>query len=290
MKRTAILSLRIIDSFDKLFGDADVILSDVWGVIHNGEWSFPAAAAALKRARDAGKTVIYITNSPRPREGVIAQMGSLGVPDDAWDEVVTSGDVTRDLIKAAPRKVFHIGSERDLPIYDGTHAELAEEQEAQVVVCTGLFDDEVEKPEDYAPLLQRLRSRNLPFICANPDIVVERGERLIWCAGAIARDYGLLGGRTLVAGKPHAPIYELALREAERLTGKPVDKSRVLAIGDGLLTDVKGAVNNGFKLLYISAGIHAREYGEHGKPDAAKLSAWLNGHGVAPFATMPFLV
>lgn len=267
----------------------DVILSDVWGVVHNGEWSFPAAAAALKRMRDAGKTVILLTNSPRPRDGVITQLGSLGVPEDAWDEVVTSGDVTRTLINEAPRKVFHIGGERDLPIYDGTHAELVEEQEAQAVVCTGLFDDEVEKPEDYAPLLQRLRARNLPFICANPDIVVERGERLIWCAGALARDYGLLGGRTLVAGKPHAPIYELAMREAAQLRGGPVGPAKVLAIGDGLLTDVKGAINNGFDLLYISAGIHAREYGAHGKPDAGKLAVWLDGHGVAPVATMPYL-
>ena len=278
-----------INTIEDVAEGYDVILSDVWGVIHNGEWSFPAAAAALTRMRKAGKTVIYITNSPRPRDGVITQMGALGVPDDAWDEVVTSGDVTRTLISEAPRKVFHIGGERDLPIYDGTHAELVEEQEAQVVVCTGLFDDEVEKPEDYAPLLQRLRARNLPFICANPDIVVERGERLIWCAGALARDYGLLGGRTLVAGKPHAPIYELAMREAAGLRGDPVDTSKVLAIGDGLLTDVKGAINNGFDLLYISAGIHAREYGAHGKPDAVKLAAWLEGHGVKPVATMPYL-
>lgn len=267
----------------------DVILSDVWGVIHNGEWSFPAASAALTRMREAGKTVIYITNSPRPRGGVITQMQSLGVPDEAWDAVVTSGDVTRGLIKEAPRKVFHIGGDRDLPIYDGTHAELVEEQEAQVVVCTGLFDDEVEKPEDYLPLLQRLRARNLPFICANPDLVVERGERHIWCAGAIAREYGLMGGRTLVAGKPHAPIYELAMREAAELRGGPVDVSKVLAIGDGLLTDVKGAINNGFDLLYISAGIHAREYGTHGNPDAGKLAGWLEGHGVKPVATMPYL-
>ena len=136
----------------------DVILSDVWGVVHNGEWSFPAAAAALTRMREVGKTVILLTNSPRPRDGVITQLGSLGVPEEAWDEVVTSGDVTRTLINQAPRKGFHIGGERDLPIYDGTHAELVEEQEAQAVVCTGLFDDEVEKPEDYAPLLQRLRA------------------------------------------------------------------------------------------------------------------------------------
>jgi HAD superfamily hydrolase (TIGR01450 family) len=282
--------MNVINSLDDLSDCYDVILSDVWGVVHNGERAFPAAAAALTRAREAGKKVILITNSPRPRDGVISQLGALGVPEEAYDAVVTSGDVTRILINEAPRRVFHIGGERDLALYDGTHAELVEEQKAQTIVCTGLFDDEVETPEDYAPLLQRLRSRNLSFICANPDIVVERGDRMIWCAGAIARDYGLLGGRTLVAGKPHAPIYEAAMKEAELLTGAPVDKGRIVAVGDGLLTDVKGAVNNGFDLLYISSGIHAKEYGVHGKPDNDRLAAWLKGHGVAPVAVMPWLV
>jgi HAD superfamily hydrolase (TIGR01450 family) len=282
--------MNVISKLDDLSDRYDFILSDVWGVVHNGERVFPAAAAALTRARQAGKRVILITNSPRPRDGVIAQLGSLGVPAEAYDAVVTSGDVTRALINEAPRRVFHIGSERDLPLYDGTHAELVEEQEAQVIVCTGLFDDEVETPEDYAPLLKRLRSRNLPFICANPDIIVERGDRMIWCAGAIARDYGLLGGRTLVAGKPHAPIYAAAMKEAALLAGKPVSKSRIVAVGDGLLTDVKGAINNGFDLLYISSGIHAKEYGVHGKPDNDRLAAWLKSHGVAPVAVMPWLV
>ncbi|MGL4487981.1 MAG: TIGR01459 family HAD-type hydrolase [Rhizobiaceae bacterium] len=281
--------MKNISSVDEVIADYEVVLCDVWGVIHNGEWAFPAASAALKRVRDAGVCVVLVTNSPRPRAGVKVQMSALAVPDSCYDEIVTSGDATRELITAAPSRVFHIGSDRDFSIYDGTHAELVEEREAQVVVCTGLFDDEVEKPEDYAELLTRLRSRNLPFICANPDIVVERGERMIYCAGAIAREYGLLGGQTLVAGKPHAPIYELALKEAESRLRKPVDRSKVLAIGDGLLTDVKGAMNNGFDLLYISSGIHAKEYGVHGKPDDARLAAWVQKHGIAPIATIPYL-
>ena len=282
--------MKNIQRLDEILSSYDVVLCDVWGVIHNGEWAFPAASAALKRAREAGKCVVLVTNSPRPRAGVKVQMSALAVPDDCYDEIVTSGDATRDLISEAPSKVFHIGSDRDFSIYDGTHAELVEERNAQVVVCTGLFDDEVEKPEDYIELLQRLRARNLPFICANPDIVVERGERMIYCAGAIARKYGLLGGLTLVAGKPHAPIYKLALKEAQALMGRPVDRSKVVAIGDGLLTDVKGAMNNGFDLLYISSGIHAKEYGVHGKPDEAQLIAWVQKNGIAPVATMPYLV
>ncbi len=281
--------MKNISQLDEILAAYDVILCDVWGVIHNGEWAFPAAGAALKRARDQGKIVVLVTNSPRPRDGVKIQMSALAVPSDCYDEVVTSGDATRDLIAEAPSKVFHIGSDRDFSIYDGTHAELVEVREAQVVVCTGLFDDEVEKPEDYAELLQRLRSRNIPFICANPDIIVERGERIIYCAGALAKEYGLLGGRTLVAGKPHTPIYELALKEAATIVGKSIERSKVLAIGDGLLTDVKGAMNNGFDLLYISSGIHANEYGSHGKPDIARLRQWVDIHGVSPVATMPYL-
>ncbi len=281
--------MKFISKLDEIIDDYDVILSDVWGVVHNGEQAFDDASAALIRAREMGKAVVLITNSPRPHAGVITQLAGLGVPENAWDRVVTSGDVTRDLISAAPKKIFHIGSDRDLSLYDGTGAELTEEQEAQAIVCTGLFDDEHETPDDYAEVLQRLRSRNLPFICANPDIVVERGTRMIWCAGAIARAYGLLGGRTLVAGKPHAPIYELALREAAELTGQPIDLKRVLAIGDGLLTDVKGAINEGLDLLYVSSGIHAKEYGVHGKPDVEQLQNWLKGHGVLPVATMPYL-
>ena len=281
--------MKFISRLDEIIDDYDVILSDVWGVVHNGEWAFEEASAALIRAREKGKAVVLITNSPRPHADVIIQLAGLGVPENAWDRVVTSGDVTRDLISAAPKRIFHIGSDRDLSLYDGTGAELTEEQEAQAIVCTGLFDDETETPDDYAELLERLRSRNLPFICANPDIVVERGTRMIWCAGAIARAYGLLGGRTLVAGKPHTPIYELALREAREVTGQPLDSKRVLAIGDGLLTDVKGAVNQGLDLLYVSSGIHAKEYGTHGKPDVEHLQNWLKGHGVSPVATMPYL-
>ncbi len=217
---------------------------------------------ALAAARAAAIPVVLITNSPRRSADVVAQMNVIGVPASAYDRVVTSGDVTRDLIAEGPRKIFHIGADRDFTLYDGLDVDLVEEFEASGVVCTGLFDDEVEKPEDYADLLRRLRARNLPFICANPDIVVERGERMIWCAGALARDYAQLGGRTLIAGKPYAPVYEVAMKEVADILGRPVERSKVLAIGDGMMTDVKGAADNGFDVLYVSGGIHARDYGE----------------------------
>ncbi|RUX37105.1 TIGR01459 family HAD-type hydrolase [Mesorhizobium sp. M4A.F.Ca.ET.050.02.1.1] len=279
----------IIGSLADLSGAYSAILCDVWGVVHNGEWHFPQAALALAAARAADVPIVLITNSPRRSADVVAQMNAIGVPTDAYDRIVTSGDVTRDLIAEGPRKIFHIGPDRDFTLYDSLGVDLVEEFEASGVVCTGLFDDEVEKPSDYADLLQRLRARDLPFICANPDIVVERGERLIWCAGALARDYAQLGGRTLIAGKPYAPIYDVAMKEVAGLLGRPVEGSRVLAIGDGLMTDIKGAADNGFDVLYVSGGIHARDYGDPLQPDPDRLAAFLDKHGYRPVAVIPRL-
>ncbi|WP_027230205.1 TIGR01459 family HAD-type hydrolase [Phyllobacterium sp. UNC302MFCol5.2] len=278
-----------LQRLDVLMDRYDVLLCDVWGVLHNGVDSFAPASAALQRARQAGLTVVLITNAPRPFAGVAEQIHALGVPESAYDRIVTSGDVTRELIRNAPRRVFHLGPERDETLYDGIDVELVEEREADVVVCTGFFDDDTETPEDYADMLVRFRSRNLPFICANPDIVVERGDRLIWCAGALARDYGQLGGRTLIAGKPHRPIYEAAVAAAEDVRGTPVERSRVLAIGDGMLTDIKGADLFGIDVLYISGGIHAGDYVMGGVHDLEKLLAFLAKHGSNPVATMPAL-
>jgi HAD superfamily hydrolase (TIGR01459 family) len=280
---------KMIGSLDEVDAPYAVILSDVWGVVHNGVSAYPDAAAALKRARGRGKAVILITNSPRRHGDVEAQLAAIGVPDAAWDRVVSSGDVTRDLVQAGPRKVFHLGPERDVGLYEGLDVELVEEPEATAVVCTGLFDDEAETPDDYAEMLKRFRTRNLPFICANPDIVVERGHRLIWCAGALARDYSQLGGRTEVAGKPHRPIYEAALRAASEVLGRTIEPGDALAIGDGVLTDVKGADQNGIDILYVSGGIHAQEYGETLNPDAALLLAFLDRHGQRPVAAIPRL-
>ncbi|MCR5858522.1 TIGR01459 family HAD-type hydrolase [Mesorhizobium sp. J428] len=278
-----------IGSLQDIEGRYGVILSDVWGVVHNGVRAFPDASQALSAARSRGLAVVLITNAPRPRAEVQAQLDILGVPRDAYDRIVTSGDVTRDLITEGARKIFHIGPERDLSIYDGLDVELVEEFEALTVVCTGLFDDDTETPEDYADMLRRLRQRDLPFVCANPDIVVEKGDRLIWCAGALARDYAQLGGRTRIAGKPHRPIYTAALQAAAEVLGRDVSERDALAIGDGVLTDVKGAEQNGIDILYVTGGIHAREYGETLEPDPAMLAAFLEKHGRHPVAVIPRL-
>lgn len=279
---------KMIETLAPLAEGYGVILCDVWGVLHNGMRAFPEAVAALRAMRQAGRAVVLVTNSPRPRDGVADQLALLDVPADCYDGIVSSGDVTRRLIEQAPRRIFHLGPDRDLAIYDGIDVELTEEFEAQAVVCTGMFDDD-ETPDDYTGMLQRLRARNLPFICANPDIVVERGDELIWCAGALARDYAGLGGRTQIAGKPHRPIYEAALAAASGIMGREVARSEALAIGDGVLTDVKGAADNGFDVLFVSAGIHAGEYGAAHAPDAARLAAFLEKHGYHPVAVIPRL-
>ena len=281
--------MQFIGSLSQITPSYQSILCDVWGVVHNGEWSFPAASKALEQARADGIAVILVTNAPRRADKIVEQLTSLGVPPAAYDRVVTSGDATRGMIAEGPRRIFHIGKDIEQTIYEELDVELCEEREADAIVCTGLFNDEVETPADYLEQLTRLRSRDLPMICANPDIMVERGTRHIYCAGAIAREYQRMGGRVALAGKPHKPIYDLALREAASLLGHEVETSKVLAIGDGLLTDVKGAVQCGFDVLYISAGIHAREYGERGKPDQELLQAWLKKNSVAPVATMPML-
>jgi len=279
----------IIRSLEDIAPRYAAILCDVWGVVHNGVRAFPAANSALALAREKGIAVVLITNAPRPNPDVVEQLRSLGVPAGAWDAVVTSGDVTRDLIAVGPRRLYHLGPDRDLMIYDGLDVELVDEFDATGVVCTGFFDDETETPEDYTATLRRFRARDLPFICANPDIVVERGERLIWCAGALARDYALLGGRTLIAGKPHRPIYEAALKAAGQVLGRDVGVAETLAIGDGMLTDVKGADDNGFDILYVSGGIHAQDYGGAEGPDPDRLAAFLEAHGRRPVAIIPAL-
>ncbi|WHO21679.1 TIGR01459 family HAD-type hydrolase [Agrobacterium tumefaciens] len=266
----------------------DVILSDVWGVLHNGVSAFPDAAVALREARKAGKTVVLITNSPRPNPGVIAQLRVLGVPDEAYDRIITSGDVTRGLIAEGPKKVFLLGPERDMPLLEGLDVECVGEAETESVVCTGFFDDETETPEDYTEMLKGFIARKVPMICANPDLVVERGERIIPCAGAMAAYYEQLGGEVRIAGKPHAPIYEACLAAAREVRGA-FAKDRVLAIGDGMPTDVKGAIASGLNLLYISGGIHAAEYTLNGQTDEALLNAYLKGQGAAPGWWMPRL-
>jgi HAD superfamily hydrolase (TIGR01459 family) len=214
------------------------------------------------------------------------QLRLLGVDDGAYDAVVTSGDVTREAIARRPGvKLFHIGPDRDSSFYEGLDVIFASEDEAEMISCTGLVDDVSEEPEDYREQLARLARRQLVMICANPDLVVERGKHLVYCAGALARLYAELGGEVVLAGKPHSPIYEVACTRIAALGG-----TRVLAVGDGLPTDVKGAVENGIPILFVTGGIHAADFGTADEPEAGRVAARLRSEGLSASAFIPSLV
>jgi HAD superfamily hydrolase (TIGR01459 family) len=248
----------------------DVLLCDVWGVIHNGAWSFPEAIAALQRFQAERGPVILISNSPRPSAAVEPQLESLRVPRGAWTRFITSGDATRVLLRErSPGPAWRIGPERDDVLYEGLGLEFAGPAEAAFVACSGPVDDDVETPEDYRAPLTLAAARGLPMVCANPDIVVQRGDRLIYCGGALAAFYERLGGATIMAGKPHAPIYALALDLADRALGAPHDPARTLAIGDGIATDIAGAQGRGLDRLFIATGVHGGEAGGSGGPPSA---------------------
>ncbi|MDC7684951.1 TIGR01459 family HAD-type hydrolase [Asticcacaulis sp. BYS171W] len=257
----------------------DAVFCDIWGVIHNGKWHFPEAYAALKAFKASGKPVVLISNSPRPWDGLQKQLADLGVHDDAFSAIVSSGDATRTFLTeyALQGSAWVIGPDRDLPLYEGLNVNRSGTPEsAAFISCTGLFDDENDTLEQYHADLKAAAARGIPMICANPDRIVQRGDQIIYCAGTLADIYMTFGGEVIMAGKPYPPIYDLCYRALDSLTGKAVDKSRILAIGDGLPTDVLGANGQGLDLLFIAAGIHAAEAtGEDGVLDPNLLTAVL---------------
>jgi HAD superfamily hydrolase (TIGR01459 family) len=254
-------TLRFTEQLRELVGGVDIVLSDIWGVVHNGLVAFPEACEALHTYRAGGGTVILITNAPRPADSVQRQLRKLGIADDTYDAIVTSGDLTRLYVAEHPgRKVFWIGSERHDSVHRGLDPVLTTLEDADYIVCTGMFDEETESAEDYRAMLLQARERKLTLICANPDIVVERGDRLIYCAGAVAELYRELGGEVIFYGKPHRPIYERAMQLAAGRRGCPTALDRVLAIGDSVRTDLTGAHGFGIDCLFVTRGIHAEEF------------------------------
>ena len=254
-------TLRFVEKLRDLVDGVEVILSDIWGVVHNGLEAFPEACAALHTYRQRGGTVILITNAPRPADSVQRQLRKLGIADDTYDAIVSSGDLTRHFVAGHPgKKMFWLGPERDNSIYRGLDPVIAPLEQADYIVCTGLFDDETESAEDYRAMLLQARARHLPLICANPDIVVERGDRLIYCAGAVAELYRELGGEVTFYGKPHRPIYERAMALAAERRGHAPPLDRVLAIGDSVRTDLTGALGFGINCLFVTRGIHSEEF------------------------------
>jgi HAD superfamily hydrolase (TIGR01459 family) len=277
----------LLPHFSEIAPNYDVILSDVWGVVHNGVQAFPAACDALMRARARGAAVIYITNAPRTNEAVGRMLDRLHVPRETYDAMASSGDVTRAVIKARRgQSLCHIGPERDHSVFAGLDVTFETLERADYVVCTGLFDDETEGPEDYRGRLQTMLARKLFMVCGNPDVVVERGDKLIYCAGAVADLYQTMGGEVLYAGKPYKPIYEMALDLAKKARGRDVAPGRVLAIGDSVRTDLKGARTMGVDFLFITSGIHAEETGGRDTPDAKALASVFAAAGDKPKAVM----
>jgi len=256
------LRVQLLDDAEALSRRFPVWLCDVWGVVHDGETASQAACDALQRHRAAGGTVILITNAPRPAEAILPQLKQFEVSPECYDAIVSSGDVTRHLVSRwAGKNVFHLGPGKDLGLLDGLPVNFTSLAEANVVLCSGLVDDHSETPEQYRSLLTEMHSLGLGMICANPDKVVRKGRRLLPCAGALADLFAELGGKVEMAGKPFAPIYDECLRHAEIRRGARPPLDDVLAIGDGLSTDVKGAAANGINILFIVTGIHEYELG-----------------------------
>ncbi|WP_395684687.1 TIGR01459 family HAD-type hydrolase [Aestuariivirga sp.] len=229
---------------------------DIWGVLHNGLTPFAKTVEALMRHRAEGGSVILVTNSPRSHLGVARQLAEIGVNPEAYDCIVTSGDVTQVLMRVhGGGGVFHLGPERDLSIYAGTGVERVPMEQAEAVLCTGLFDDVNDDLDSYAPLLDDMQKRELAMICANPDKIVRKGDRILFCAGKLAELYAARGGEVLMAGKPFSPIYDLAFSEAKRLMGRELAPRDVLAIGDGPETDIRGAADYGLDSVLVAEGV-----------------------------------
>jgi HAD superfamily hydrolase (TIGR01459 family) len=275
MTKSTSPSIPILPSIAPLAGRYDAWLSDIWGVIHNGARAFEAACDACTRFRAQGGVVVLISNAPRPWDAVAVQLDKFGVPRSAYDAIITSGDVTRALLaKATGKSVFHMGPDRDRGVFQAG-VRFAPVESAELVVNTGLFDDLNETPADYDTILRGLQARGIAMICANPDLMVEKGDKLLYCAGALAQSYEAMGGKVMYAGKPHLPVYDeafalVAKALAEGKTGRTFDKRRVLAIGDGLRTDMAGAQAAGLDAIFIPSLLHADG---HDLADSAGITA-----------------
>jgi HAD superfamily hydrolase (TIGR01459 family) len=269
---------QLLTHFSDIASDYDALVCDVWGVLHNGATAFAAACVALKRFRETKGRVILLSNAPRPPSDLEIQFQRFGVPLDCYDTIVTSGGAARaDLARRVARgglRMLHLGPERDHGVFDGLGIEAAELARAEVVLCTGPYNDDVEGPDDYKDMLAQMRELGLPMLCANPDYVVQRGGKLVYCAGALAQAYEKTGGAVTYYGKPHLPIYD----HVRAVAG---GAKRLLAIGDGLATDVKGANAAGIDVLFIADGIHGEDVEDFTPAHMAQLFAGAGAHARA---------
>ncbi|MBD3678008.1 MAG: TIGR01459 family HAD-type hydrolase [Rhodobacteraceae bacterium] len=287
---------QIVRSLSEISDRYDAVFCDLWGCLHNGVTAFPEAVGALQEYRRGGGTVVLLTNAPRPRAEVAKQIERFGVPRDCWDVIATSGDSARVAMfqGVVGQKVYFIGLEHDLPFFepmqlvsDAVQIERVPLEEAEGIVCCGPFEP-LKEPEVMRPQFLYAKQKGMKLLCANPDLVVDRGETREYCAGALAALYTEMGGESLYFGKPHPPVYDLARRRLVQL-GKDIPDSRILAIGDGIGTDVKGAMGEDLDVLFVSGGLAAKETRTTDQPEPEALADYLAVQGLDPAYTVGFL-
>jgi HAD superfamily hydrolase (TIGR01459 family) len=281
---------RVLDSFDQVAGRYRAAFVDLWGCLHDGYRPFAPAVAALERFKSAGGIVVLLTNSPRPKPAVIRQLDKIGVPRDVYDEIAASGDASQFALAAGDvgTKVYHLGPERDLGFFEGLPADILNGRvitrvpldQAEGIVCTGLFDDDTETPDDYRATLLYAKAKGLKLLCTNPDLIVDKGETRIYCAGALAQAYEEMGGTSLYFGKPHPPIYDLARIRLAALGD--VEDAQIICIGDGINTDIRGALAEDLDSLFITGGLARAETGTTDQPDPARLKTFLDAAQLSP--------
>jgi len=271
----------ILTGLSRIAPDYDAMLCDVWGVVHDGRSVFPGVEEALTRFRESRGPVVLLTNAPRPSAIIPPQLDRLGLSREAYDAVVTSGDATAAELKAREGQyAFRLGPEKDDPLYEGLTMAFSDLEDAEYIICTGLIDDARDRPEDYRSMLAEAKARDLPMVCANPDVIVKFGDRTLWCAGALAQIYRELGGRVILTGKPHRPIYQRAYEALATIAGRTIEKKRILAVGDGLGTDIAGANAQGLDAVFVADGIHGDgARGASGALDADALEALFEREG-----------
>jgi HAD superfamily hydrolase (TIGR01459 family) len=287
---------QIVNALSDISAQYDALFVDLWGCVHNGVRAFDAANKALIEYRAGGGIVVLVTNSPRPRAQVEQQLADFGVARDAWDSIASSGDSARSalFLGAVGQKVYFIGTDAELPFFEPlkliddpiqiSHVLI---EEAEGIVCTGLPTADGTPDDVRAPLLYA-KQKGLKLLCANPDIIVDRGDKREWCAGAVAQTYSEMGGTSLYFGKPHAPIYDLARRRLSAIRPNIPD-DRILAIGDGITTDIQGAIGEGIDSLFITGGLAAKETATVTQPDPEKLSQYVSEKQLGPTYSIGFL-
>lgn len=287
---------QIVNALSDISAQYDALFVDLWGCVHNGVRAFDAANKALIEYRAGGGIVVLVTNSPRPRAQVEQQLADFGVARDAWDSIASSGDSARSalFLGAVGQKIYFIGTDAELPFFEPlrliddpiqiSHVSI---EEAEGIVCTGLPTADGTPDDVRVPLLYA-KQKGLKLLCANPDIIVDRGDKREWCAGAVAQAYSEMGGTSLYFGKPHAPIYDLARRRLSAIRPNIPD-DRILAIGDGITTDIQGAIGEGIDSLFITGGLAAKETVTVTQPDPEKLSQYVLEKQLDPTFSIGFL-